>query len=106
MRQHSETIVLGLTARQLVCSAVAVGLAVGIYVGISPVIGRETASWLCLLAAAPFAAAGFFRYNGMTFEQFVAAWVKTSFLCGGERPFHSENVYYTVLARKERDDFD
>lgn len=95
-----------MTARQLVCSAVAVGLAVGIYVGLSPVIGKESASWLCLLAAAPFAAAGFFRYNGMSFEQFVAAWVKTNFLCGGERPFRAENIYYAALGRKERDDFD
>lgn len=97
---------LGLTARQLICSAVAVGLAAGIYLGLGESLGKETASWLCLLAAAPFAAAGFFKYNGMTFEQFVSAWFKVSFLCGRDRPNHTENVYYAALERKERDDFD
>lgn len=97
---------MGLTARQLICSMIAVGLAVGIYLGLGSVLGKEPASWLCLLAAAPFAAAGFFKYNGMTFEQFVSAWFKTSFLCCGNRPFRAENVYYAALGRKERDDFD
>ena len=106
MRAHSETIVLGLTVRQLFCSALAVGAAAGVYLGLNKSLGKETASWLCLLAAAPFAAAGFFRYNGMHFEQFLSAWFKLSFLCGRNRPNHVENVYYAALGRKERDDYD
>ena len=43
----------------------AVGLAAGIYLGLGGIIGKEAASWLCLLAAAPVAIAGFFHYNGM-----------------------------------------
>lgn len=97
---------MGLTARQLFCSGIAIGLAAGIYLLLSPRIGKDNASWLCILAAAPFAAAGFFKYNGMTFEQFVIAWFKVSFLCGSNRPFQSENVYYAALGRKECDDFD
>ena len=59
---------------------IAVGAAAGIYLGLGPVIGKETASWVCILAAAPVALAGFFHYNGLTLEQFLWAVVKSELL--------------------------
>ena len=53
IRQHRETIFFGLSLRQFLCAALAVGIAVMVYLLLSPVLGKETASWLCLLAAAP-----------------------------------------------------
>ena len=106
VRQHKETIFFGLSARQFFCAIAAVGLAVGIYLGLGPVIGKETASWLCILAAAPIALAGFFTYNGMTLEQFAWAFLKSEFLCAGERRFISKNFYYEMLKRKGAEDFD
>ena len=106
VRQHKETIFFGLSARQFFCAISAVGLAVGVYLGLGPVIGKETASWLCILAAAPIALAGFFNYNGMTLEQFAWAFLKSEFLCAGERRFVSKNFYYEMLKRKGADDFD
>ena len=106
VRQHKETIFFGLSARQFFCAVAAVGLAVGVYLGIGPVIGKETASWLCILAAAPVALAGFFNYNGMTLEQFAWAFLKSEFLCAGERRFISKYFYYEMLKRKGAEDFD
>ncbi len=106
VRQHKETIFFGLSARQFFCAVAAVGLAVGVYLGLGPVIGKETASWLCILAAAPVALAGFFNYNGMTLEQFAWAFLKSEFLCAGERRFISKNIYYEMLKRKGAEDFD
>lgn len=107
VRKHKETIFFGLTARQFFCAAAAVGLAAGLYLGLGPVIGKETASWVCILAAAPVALAGFFHYNGMTLEQFLWAVVKSELLfAGGRRPFASENFYYNLLRRKGGQDFD
>ena len=106
VRQHKETIFFGLSARQFFCAVAAVGLAVGVYLGLGPVIGKETASWLCILAAAPVALAGFFHYNGMTLEQFAWAFLKSEFLCAGERRFISKNIYYEMLKRKGAEDFD
>ena len=106
VRQHKETIFFGLSARQFFCAIAAVGRAVGVYLGIGPVIGKETASWLCILAAAPVALAGFFNYNGMTLEQFAWAFLKSEFLCAGERRFISKNIYYEMLKRKGAEDFD
>lgn len=76
------------------------------YLALTPAVGKETAGWLCILAAAPIAAAGFFRYNGMTFGAFLWAFVKSELLCAGKRGFAAENYYYDLLGREERDDFD
>lgn len=106
VRQHKETIFFGLSVRQFLCSAIAVGIAAGIYLLLGPVIGKETASWLCILAAAPFAIAGFFSYNGMTLERFLWAVLKSEILCTGNRPYASENFHYNALNRKGGEDFD
>ena len=80
VRQHRETLFFGLSARQFFCSVLAVGMAVGVYFLFKNVLGQETASWVCIVAAAPLAVAGFFRYNGLAFEQFAWAWLKSQFL--------------------------
>ncbi len=106
VRQHRETIFFGLSARQFLCALFAVGIAVGVYLSLGETIGKETASWACILSAAPMAAAGFFTYNGLTLEQFAWAFLKSEVLCAGNRVFKSENLYYKALGRKEREDFD
>ena len=55
----------GLSVRQLVFALLACGAAVGIYFGCRSFLGTETLSWLCMVGAAPFAALGFIRYNGI-----------------------------------------
>ena len=98
IRAHRETIFFGLSARQFICAVLAVGLAAGIYLGLGGIIGKEAASWLCLLAAAPVAIAGFFHYNGMTLEQFLWAFIKSEILCAGARRFDSVNLHEEVFA--------
>lgn len=100
VRQHKETIFFGLTMRQFFCSVLAVGLAVGVCLGLGPFIGKETASWACIVAAAPLALAGFFSYNGMTFERFAWAFIKSQFLYAGPRVFRAENIYRKAMTRK------
>ena len=93
IRSHKEAIFFGLSARQFVCAVLAVGLAAGTYLGLGGIVGKEAASWLCLLIAAPVAVAGFFHYNGMTLEQFLWAFLKSEILCAGPRVFDSMNLY-------------
>ena len=100
VRQHKETIFFGLSVRQFVCAVLAVGMAVGMYFLLKTIAGAETASWACIVAAAPVAVTGFFQYNGMTFEQFLWAFIKSQILCAGPRVFQAENIYYTLLHRK------
>lgn len=96
----------GCLPAQFICAVLAVGLAVGIYLGLGPVLGKEAASWLCMLSAAPVAIAGFFSYHGMNLEQFLWAFLKSELLCAGNRVFISENFHYKALGRKEGQDFD
>lgn len=101
LRQHQETIFFGLSARQFICALLAVGIAVACYLGLGDIIGKETASWLCMILAAPVAVAGFFHYNGMNFEQFARAYIRSQFLCAGERKFVSQNIYYNLYTGEE-----
>lgn len=74
IRNYTEAMFFGLSLRQFIFSACACVVAVGIYFLLKPYVGTETVSWMCILGAAPFAALGFIRYNGMTAEQLVRAW--------------------------------
>ena len=55
IRDYQESIFFGLSTRQFLCSLLAVGVAVGIYVGLRPFVGSEEVGWMCILGAAPFA---------------------------------------------------
>ena len=92
IKDYHESMFFGLSARQFVCSV----LAVGTYFGLRDIVGKEMVSWMCVLFAAPFAAAGFFKYNGMTFEKFAAAYIRSEFLASGRRVFKSENILYNL----------
>ena len=76
IRNYTETMFFGLSMRQFIFSACACVVAVGLYFLLKPYVGTETVSWMCILGAAPFAALGFIRYNGMTAEQLVRAWFR------------------------------
>ena len=56
IRSYKETVYFGLTARQLICSLLAVGTAVGLYFALRGVLDREMLGWLCIVGAAPMAA--------------------------------------------------
>jgi hypothetical protein len=96
IKDYHESLFFGLSTRQFICSVGAIGAAVGIYFGLKDILDKETVSWLCIVFAAPLAAAGFFRYNGMNFEQFVMAYIYSEFLCSGVRKFESENCLYEL----------
>ena len=100
VRLHKETLFLGLTVRQFFCSVLAVGVAVGMYFLLKNLVGGETASWACILAAAPLAVAGVCQYNGLTFEQFLWAFIKSEILCARPRVFRSENIYLQAMGEK------
>ena len=87
----------GLSLRQFIFSVLACGVAVGLYFLLRPKLGTETLSWVCILGAFPFAAMGFVKYNGMSAEQFVWAWIKSEFLMPKKILFIPDNLYYEAL---------
>ena len=80
IRNYTEAMFFGLSLRQFIFSVLACVVAVGLYFLLKPHLGTETVSWVCILGAAPFAALGFVKYNGMTAERFIWAWIKSEFL--------------------------
>ena len=103
IRDYTEAMFFGLSLRQFFFSVLACGVAVGIYLGLSPILGTETTSWLCIVAAFPFAVMGFLKYNGMTAEKFIAAWIKSTFLIPKVLLFGNNNYYYAMLEDRIED---
>jgi hypothetical protein len=97
IRDYQESIFFGLNIRQLVFAALAIVVAVGIYFGLRDALGGETVSWLCVIGAVPFGALGFVKYNGMSAERFISAWIKSEFLTPGKLLFKAENIYYVLI---------
>ena len=76
IRDHSESLLMGLSLRQLIFSALAILVAIGVYFLLRNTFTLETLSWFCILCAAPFAALGFVRFNGMNATQLIVVIVK------------------------------
>lgn len=97
IRNYTESMFFGLSLRQFIFSVLACGVAVGLHFLLRPRFGTETLSWVCILGAFPFAAMGFIKYNGMTAEQFVWAWIKSEFLMPKKLMFLPDNLYYETV---------
>lgn len=97
IRDYQESLFFGLDFRQCVFSVLAILSAVGIYFGVRDTVGDEVTGWLCILGAAPFAACGFFKYHGMTAEQFLWTIVKSEILYPKRLVSQPENLYYSCL---------
>ena len=97
IRDSTESMFFGLSLRQFVFSLAALAVAVGLFFLLKPYFGTETVSWMCMLGAAPFAAMGFIKYNGMTAERFLVAWVRSAFLIPKVLTFKAENLYFSAV---------
>ena len=80
IRQYTENIFFGLSLRQFIFSVLACIVAIIIYFTLRPFFNISTLSWFCMAGAFPFALLGFIKYNGMSAEKFVIAWVKSEIL--------------------------
>ena len=106
IRHYQEEIFMGLTLRQLICSVIAIGAAVLAYLTLEPVLGRETASWGCIVAAVPIAAAGLFRYDDLNFEQFLVAAMESVLLGRSWRLWKTTQNLPNVKGKKKEKKFE
>ena len=95
IRNYTESIVLGLSLRQCFFSILACSIAVLLY--FIDKLGLEITSWLCIVGAAPFAALGFIRYQGMNAEQILVAAIKSVILSHRKLDYQPVNIYYQIL---------
>ena len=97
VRDYQESLFFGLSLRQFLFALLAVLVAVGLYFGLRNVAGSGEIGWICVLAAFPFALCGFFTYNGMTFEKFLLAIIRSELLYPRKLVFRAENLYAKAL---------
>ena len=93
----SRLLFFGLTLRQFLCALGAVAVALAVYFFLGPALGGSDVGWACVLAAAPFALCGFYRYNSMTFEQFILAVIRSELLYPKRLVFKSDHLYTKAL---------
>jgi hypothetical protein len=98
IRDYQESIFMGLSLRQFIFAVLAVGVAIGVYFGLRNVLGTETVSWLCVVAAFPFAILGFVKYHSMTAEQFIRAYIQSEFLMPKQLTSKPTNLYASILS--------
>lgn len=97
VRDYQESLFFGLSLRQFLFALLAVLVAVGLYFGLRNVLGNGEIGWVCILAALPFALCGFFTYNGMTFEKFLLAIIRSELLYPRKLVFRAENLYAQAM---------
>lgn len=101
IREYTESIFFGLSMRQFFFSICACIVALILYFLLKPYFGIETLSWVCILGAVPFAVLGFIKYNGMTAEKSITAWIKSEILTPKKLTFKPTNLYYEDLKNIE-----
>lgn len=68
--RYQESVVMGLTAKQLGYSAASVVVGAAIVLLAYPHIGLTGAAYVAIPAVAPIAIGGFYSYNGMSFYEY------------------------------------
>lgn len=97
IRDYTESIFFGLSLRQSIFSMLACAIACILYFSFSNTLGMEITSWLCMLGAAPFAALGFIRLQGMYAEEILQTAIHSLLLSHTDllnKPF---NLYEILL---------
>ena len=67
IERYQETVLLGLTAKQLLFSAASVAAGGGIVLVLYPFIGLTASVYLIIPVVTPIALGGFYSYHGMSF---------------------------------------
>ena len=97
IREYTESMFFGLTLRQFIFTVLAAAASIISYFLLRPVIGIEAVSWVCMLAAVPFAVLGFVRYNGMSAEKFIWAWIKSELFIPKKLCYGNNNMYWVLM---------
>lgn len=71
IENYKETVVLGLTAKQLIYSVLSVAVGGGIVLLLYQKVGLTTSAYIAIPIVAPIALSGFYSYNGMGFVEMM-----------------------------------
>lgn len=93
VRTYKEKIVAGLTARQLICTILSLGICVPLYYFGKNIIPEDILSWAIIIIALPLLSVGFLKFHGLTMEKFFVAFLKFEWFYPKKRVYRVSNVY-------------
>lgn len=96
INDYKEKFLFGLTVRQFVSVAAALGAAIPLYIFSKDHIGADMAGWLVLLVVVPIFGFGFFKYNGMTFERLVVVVFRQMFIEPQVRKYEDLSIFWDL----------
>ena len=102
IQEYTESVFFGLSLRQTIFSALAIAVAIILYFVLKPYLGVETLSWVCILAAFPFALLGFVKYHGMNAEQFFVVWFRSAILEPRHYVCKPNNIYFELSGKARK----
>ncbi len=91
---YKEKFLFGLTVRQFVSAVAALAVCVPLFVFGKDLIGEDIIGWLIILIAVPIFAFGFFKYDGMPFEKFLAMLYRQKWVEPQKRTFEELPVFW------------
>ena len=97
IREYKEQFFFGLNLRQLICAVIILLVAVGTFLLGRDFIRTDILMYVLVLEVAPIAAVGFLKYNGLTAEQFLLAWMRSEILMPKHVVFRPVNIWYELM---------
>lgn len=91
---YKEKFLFGLTVRQLVSAVVALAICVPLFIFGKDYLGEDLMGWIIILVAIPVFAFGFFRYDGMPFEKFLALIYRQKWVEPQKRKYEELPVFW------------
>lgn len=91
---YKEKFLFGLTVRQLVSAVVALAICVPLFIFGKDYLGEDMVGWIIILVAIPVFAFGFFRYDGMPFEKFLAILYRQKWVEPQKRKYEELPVFW------------
>lgn len=106
LRHYKESVALGLTAKQLIFSVLALGVGTAIVLLLYTKIGMTLSCYLATPFVVPLVLTGFYNYHGLTFWQFAKKMVHFSFfnrplLYGSTESIEELRAIYQDMKKEE-----
>lgn len=98
IKEIKERIIFGLSLRQLIFSAIAIVVAVGVFFLLRDYLEIEYLSWAIIIAAGPFAIMGFVTFQGMPAEKIIIELIQSYVINKKTIENKPRNTYKLMIA--------
>lgn len=84
IESYQESVVMGLSAKQLIFSIASVIVGGGLILLLYPIVGLTASAYIAIPIIAPIALGGFYTFNGMNFYEYIKRKIHYAFF---NRPY-------------------